>query len=151
MSKGIDYGRLMHKAMRQLMVDVLSQVARDGLPGKHHLFISFDTQHPGVDMARSLRELYPGEMTIVLQDWFEDLAVMKDRFSVTLNFSDVRESLVIPFMAVKVFADPSVELGWRFEGHDAEAEEERDPPAPTPIKPAPAEGEVVSLDQFRKH
>jgi hypothetical protein len=118
------------------------------------LYIAFDTQHPGVDMARSLREQYPGEMTIVLQDWFEDLAVMKDRFSVTLNFSDVRQSLVIPFMAVKVFADPSVEIGWRFEGHEAEeeadAEEERDPPAPTPIKSA-AEGEVVSLDQFRKH
>lgn len=155
MPKGINYGRLMHKALRRLMADVLSQVAREGLPGDHHFFITFDTQHPGVDMARSLRERYPDDMTIVLQDWFEDLAVMKDRFSVTLNFGNVREPLVIPFEAIKTFVDPSVEFGLRFEAHEeaeeVEAEAERPaPPPPTPIKPA-AEGEVVRLDQFRKH
>jgi hypothetical protein len=32
MAKTINYGQLMHKAMRQLMAEVLSQVARDGLP-----------------------------------------------------------------------------------------------------------------------
>ena len=99
----------MHKAFRQVMAEVLTQVARDGLPGKHHFFITFDTTHPGVDMPAHLRARYPKEMIIVLQEWFEDLAVMKDRFSVTLNFGNVPEPIVVPFDAIKTFVDPSVE------------------------------------------
>jgi hypothetical protein len=154
MAKSINYGQLMHKALRQLMAEVLSQVARDGLPGKHHFFITFDTSHPGVDMNPSLKERYPKEMTIVMQEWFTNLAVMKDRFTVTLSFGSVPEPIVIPFEAIKTFVDPSVEFGLRFDAHedDADATDEDGPPrpAPTPIKPA-AEGEVVSLDKFRKH
>jgi hypothetical protein len=154
MAKSINYGQLMHKALRRLMAEVLSQVARDGLPGKHHFFITFDTGHPGVDMNPSLKDRYPKEMTIVMQDWFTDLAVMKDRFTVTLNFGNVPEPIVIPFEAIKTFVDPSVEFGLRFDAHDEETGETDDDilprPAPTPIKPA-GEGEVVSLDKFRKH
>lgn len=152
MAKGINYGQLMYRALRRLIADVLTQVARDGLPGKHHFFITFDTTHPGVDMSPSLRERYPGQMTIVLQDWFENLAVMNDRFTVTLNFGNVPEPIVIPFEAIKTFVDPSVEFGLRFDAHEesqAVAEEERAPEPPTPIKPQP-EGAVVSLDKFRK-
>ena len=156
MSERFHYGRLMHKAMRGLMAEVLDQVAREGLPGDHHFFISFETTHPGVDIPDHLRQRYPKSMTIVLQDWFEDLSVTSDRFAVTLNFADVPERLVIPLMAVQTFVDPSAEFGLRFDGHDDddppdaedapdEALEERraDPPA--------SGGDVVSLDQFRKH
>ena len=115
MAKGIDYRQLMHRAFRQVMAEVLAQVARDGLPGKHHFFITFDTTHPGVDMPAHLRARYPKEMMIVLQEWFEDLAVMKDRFSITLSFGSMPESLVVPFDAVKTFVDPSVEIGFKFE------------------------------------
>jgi uncharacterized protein len=118
MPKEIDYGRLMHKALRQLISEVLAQVSRNGLPGDHHFYITFDTRHPGVDMAPSLKARYPEEMTIVMQDWFADLAVMKDRFSVTLNFGNVPEPIVIPFDAIKTFVDPSVEFGLRFDAHE---------------------------------
>ena len=118
MAKAINYGQMMQKAFRQVLADVLSQVARDGLPGKHHFFITFDTTHPGVDMAATLKARYPKEMTIVMQDWFEDLAVMKDRFSITLNFGNVPEPIVIPFEAIKTFVDPSVEFGLRFDAHE---------------------------------
>jgi uncharacterized protein len=164
MSKGINYGRLMHKALRQLIAEVLTQVARDGLPGKHHFYVTFDTTHPGVDMARSLKERYPEEMTVVMQDWFSDLAVMKDRFSVTLNFGNVPEPIVIPFEAIKTFVDPSVEFGLRFDAQneaaqeavalfedDADTEEGSEPPSPGPGGGRRGEGEVVSLDKFRKH
>jgi hypothetical protein len=152
MAKGINYGQLMSKALRQLMAEVLSQVAREGLPGKHHFFITFDTTHPGVDMAETLKARYPKEMMIVMQDWFQDLAVMKDRFSVTLNFGGVPEPIVIPFEAIKTFVDPSVEFGLRFDAHEEgelALDEDRPPPAPTPLKQG--EGAVVSLDKFRKH
>ena len=123
------------------------------MPGKHHMLITFDTKHPGVDMAQSLRDRYPGEMTIVLQHWFEDLAVMKDRFSVTLNFGDVPETLVIPFDAVQTFVDPSVEFGFHLRSYERERGSDEDTVAtrarPIPIKPHLV-GDVVSLDKFRK-
>ena len=155
MAKAINYGQLMHKALRQLMADVLAQVARDGLPGKHHLFITFDTGHPGVDMDPGLRARYPKEMTIVLQEWFSDLAVMKDRFSVTLNFGNVPEPIVVPFEAIKTFVDPSVEFGLRFDAHEGEegagTAEPEDVRRTAAAQAKAGEGEVVSLDKFRKH
>ncbi|HMQ93072.1 MAG TPA: ClpXP protease specificity-enhancing factor SspB [Amaricoccus sp.] len=156
MAKSINYGQLMHKALRSLIAEVLAQVARDGLPGAHHFFITFDTTHPGVDMAASLRERYPGEMTVVLQNQFEDLAVMKDRFSVTLSFGSVPHPIVIPFAAIRTFADPSVNFGLKFDAHETAAGTAKDEPTeppprdPAPVKPA-GDGEVVSLDKFRKH
>lgn len=159
MPKGINYGKLMHKAFRLVIVDVLTQVARDGLPGEHHFFITFDTRHPGVDMSKSLRERYPEEMMIVMQEWFEDLAVMKDRFSVTLSFGGIAQSVVVPFEAIKTFVDPSVEFGLRFDGRD-EAEgttvEDGKPASktearsPAAVKPA-TEGEVIKIDFRSKH
>ncbi len=143
MAKGIDYGQLMNKAIRRLIVDVLTQVAREGLPGKHHFFITFDTTHPGVDMSDRLRGLYPGEMTIVLQEWFADLAVMKDRFTVTLNFGNVPEPIVIPLDAIQSFMDPSVRLGFKFDERERLGDEEPEEDA------APEPAVVVSLDKFR--
>lgn len=156
MARTIDYGNLMHRAMRGLIQSVLEDVARNGLPGAHHFFITFDTTHPGVAIADWLRARYPEEMTVVIQHWFENLEVTADGFSVTLNFGNSPEPLVIPFDAVRTFVDPSVEFGLRFETHDdldddeeEEGEDEAEESAPAePVKPHAAE--VVSLDKFRK-
>lgn len=153
MAKGINWGQMMSKALRQMLADVLTQVARDGLPGKHHFYITFDTTHPGVDMPGWLRARHPTEMTIVMQEWFEDLAVMKDRFSVTLSFSNTPVTIVVPFGAVTTFADPSVEFGLRFDEHEADEKADAgpsDPAEPTPPTPIKPDGSVVSLDKFRK-
>ena len=133
--------------MRGLIQTVLTDVAEQGLPGAHHFFITFDTKHAGVAMADWLRARYPGEMTVVIQHWFENLDVTDEGFSVTLNFGNQPEPLVIPFDAVRTFVDPSVEFGLRFETH--EDEEDDDEEADDDTAPAPA-GEVVSLDKFRK-
>jgi hypothetical protein len=149
MARSIDYGNLMHKAMRGLIQRVLTDVAEGGLPGAHHFFITFDTRHPGVAMADWLRSRYPGEMTVVIQHWFENLAVTDNGFSVTLNFGNQPEPLVIPFDAVRTFVDPSVEFGLRFETHDEDEAEDEDDEEDAEEEPRPA-GEVVSLDKFRK-
>lgn len=155
MTRDIDYGNLMHRAMRGLIRQVLDGVARDGLPGAHHFFITFDTTHPDVLIADWLRARYPAEMTIVIQHWFDNLMVDDEGFTVTLNFGNQPEPLRIPFDALRTFVDPSVEFGLRFESHDEDDEEEEDgddggdDDPPTPPSP-PREAEVVRLDRFRK-
>ncbi|MCC5985845.1 MAG: hypothetical protein JJU42_15930 [Rhodobacteraceae bacterium] len=153
MAHSIDYGNLMHDAMRALIREVMSQVARDGLPGTHHFFITVDTTHPEMEMADWLRDRYPSEITLVIQNWFDNLQVDANGFAITLNFGNAPEPLYIPFDAISTFVDPSVEFGLRFELHASDAEEEDDE-APMLEDAEPEDeaksGEVVSLDKFRK-
>jgi len=114
----IDYPARIQDALRQTVATLLSEVAEDGLPGDHHFVITFQTQHPGVDVPDWMREQYPDEMTIVMQHWFDNLVVMPDRFTVTLNFNNTPEPMVIPLAALVSFVDPSVEFGLRFDKAD---------------------------------
>ena len=155
MTRTIDYGGLMHRAMRGLIQDVLNDVSENGLPGQHHFFITFDTMHPDVEIADWLSDRYPDEMTIVMQHWFDNLDVTDEGFSVTLNFGDSPEPLYVPYDAIRTFVDPSVEFGLRFETQDDEDElDEDDAPEPESIEveedEAPKDAEIVSLDSFRK-
>jgi hypothetical protein len=142
----------MHRAMRGLIQNVLEDVAERGLPGTHHFFITFDTTHPDVAMADWLKARYPNEMTVVIQHWFENLIVTDDGFSITLNFGNQPEPLVIPFDAVRTFVDPSVEFGLRFESHVEEDDDgdDGDDDGDDDDPPPQHDAEVVSLDKFRK-
>ena len=152
MARSIDYGNLMHRAMRGLIQSVLTEVADHGLPGAHHFFITFDTTHPDVQIADWLKERYPTEMTVVIQHWFENLSVDDEGFSITLNFGNNPEPMVIPFDALRTFVDPSVEFGLRFETQEQdEDEEDEDIEVEAEDEPARQDAEIVSLDQFRKH
>ena len=111
----IDYDDMQQDALRGLVRSVLVRVAKSGLPGEHHLYISFDVRAPGVILSKRLREKYPSEMTIVLQHRFWDLAVSDERFEVKLTFDGIPERLVVPFSAIKVFLDPSVRYVLHFE------------------------------------
>lgn len=163
MTQTIEYGNLMHRALRRLIQEVLEDVRDNGLPGEHHFFITFDTRHPDVNIAQWLMDRYPSDMTVVMQHWFDNLEITDEGFSVTLNFGDAPEPLYIPFDAIKTFVDPSVEFGLRFEsqGDDeveieeveaedhVEAEEELDI-VEVETEDASGDADVVSLDSFRK-
>ena len=157
----IDYGNMVHDAMRGLIKRLLQDIASAGkLPGDHHFFITFDTMHPEVEIADWLSDSYPNEMTIVVQHWFDNLEITDGGFSITLNFGDNPEPLYIPFMALRTFVDPSVEFGLRFE--QLEDETSNLNAAALPVAEAPmhenaepsdkpkTDGQVVSLDSFRK-
>ncbi len=157
MSRTIDYGNLMHRAMRSLIQDVLTDVQANGLPGDHHFFITFDTQHPDVDIAPWLSDRYPGEMTVVMQHWYDGLKVTDEGFAVTLNFGDNPEPLYVPYESIKTFVDPSVEFGLRFETQEDEDDEDdlldeiEDEVSIAEVEEEPRkDAEVVSLDSFRK-
>jgi hypothetical protein len=111
----IRYDILAQDALRGVVRKVLSEVARTGLPGEHHFFVSFATQAPGVRVSSRLLAQYPEEMTIVLQHQYWDLTVTEHAFEVGLSFNNVPERLLVPFTAVKGFVDPSVQFGLQFE------------------------------------
>jgi len=160
------YDQMLQRALRGVLRETLSYVAAQGLPGNHHLYITFGSQAPGVEIPDYLLASYPNDMTIVLQHQFWDLNVEDERFGVTLSFNDQPERLVIPFEALRVFADPGVEFGLQFTlGNEQEGTE----PAPLPLaaktgakprpvvdhEPARDDGEsggaeIVTLDRFRK-
>ncbi|KEJ87991.1 SspB family protein [Sulfitobacter donghicola] len=161
MGTSIDYGNLMHDAMRGLIRNVLLDVVDNGLPGAHHFFITFDTSHPDAELADWLSDRYPDEMTVVMQHWYDNLEVTDDGFSVTLSFGDAPEPLYIPYDAIRTFVDPSVEFGLRFEQQEepSASEEPSIDELPLPqtveseleVEEEPAKAaEIVSLDSFRK-
>ena len=150
MSNSIDYGNKMHRAMRNLISEVLSDVASDGLPGNHHFFITFNSQHPSVAMANWLLEKHPEEMTIVIQNWFDELKVHTDFFEITLNFGDYPEHLSIPFESVKSFSDPSAEFGLRFEENTEKNDEQLDEKESVETTHREETSKVIKLDSFRK-
>ncbi|HLL27091.1 MAG TPA: ClpXP protease specificity-enhancing factor SspB [Xanthobacteraceae bacterium] len=111
----IRYDLLAQDALRGVVKKVLTDVAKNGLPGEHHFFVAFDTRADGVKMSDWLREKHPEEMTVVLQHQFWDLIVGDKQFEVGLSFKGVPERLVVPFEAIKGFFDPSVQFGLQFE------------------------------------
>jgi hypothetical protein len=111
----IRYDILTQDALRGVLRKVLAEVARTGLPGEHHFFITFATHAPGVRISSRLLARYPEDMTIVLQHQYWDLTVNENAFEVGLSFNGIPERLLVPFTAVKIFQDPSVPFGVQFE------------------------------------
>jgi hypothetical protein len=157
----IRYDILTQEALRGVVRKVLAEVAKAGLPGEHHFFITFMTRAPGVRISQKLLDQYEKEMTIVLQNQFWDLKVHETSFEVGLSFDGQPETLVIPFSALKGFFDPSVQTGMQFHdvGEHPAFDEQSEAAAPRAVEtpqeahdaPAEESGEkVVSLDAFRK-
>ncbi|ABD25450.1 protein of unknown function DUF1321 [Novosphingobium aromaticivorans DSM 12444] len=113
----IPYDEIVQEALRAVVGRVLGQVESAGgvLPGTHHFYITFKTGAPGVDIPQRLRERFPDEMTIVLQNKFWDLKVEEDRFTVGLSFNQIPSTLLIPFSAITAFVDPAVDFGLQFQ------------------------------------
>ena len=152
-------------ALLNMVRTVMQEAATEGLAGSHHFYITYYTQAEGVGMSDRLRTQHPEEITIVLQNQFEDLQIDEDAFHVTLSFNDTPERLTVPFDAISKFYDPAVAFGLMFdveapdsdlaelENQDAvidailsAEEDQKDAPDEAAEK---KRGEVVSLDSFR--
>lgn len=153
----LDYRLWIAESLRHVVRRALEQVAAEGLPPEHHFLVSFATPAPGVVLPAFLRERYPDEITVVLENQFWDLVADEEGFSVTLTFAGARQRVFAPWPAVTAFADPGAELALRFVpggGEEAEAGTEDRAAAVAEEKP-PEEtgdggGEVVRLDRFRR-
>jgi len=159
------YDLMAQKALRGVVRLALERISQSGLPGDHHFYISFDTQAPGVKMSERLRQEYTEEMTIVLQHQYWGLEIGDDVFEVELSFNDRPEKIVIPYVCIKGFFDPSVQFGLQFE-NDSDIEQAEVPVEPEsstvanndetesmPVAAVASGGgsaDVVVLDAFRK-
>jgi hypothetical protein len=148
----IRYDILAQEALRGVVHRVLVDAAKNGLPGEHHFYISFDTRADGVRLSPRMLAQYPEEMTVVLQHQFWDLVVTDEGFEVGVSFGGIPERLAVPFAAVKGFFDPSVQFGLQFEeigdaaavdSADGEASARKDPAAARP--PAEHKGVAPSV------
>jgi hypothetical protein len=158
----IGYEALTDRALRSVVKEALKRVQKQGLPGSHHFYLTFKTHDPGVDIPDFLKERYPDEMTIVLQNQFSGLDVGEEGFEVTLGFQKLPATLTIPFAALTGFVDPAVQFGLQFKNATASQNAgagEKENPQSGGALPAPATGDpaalteksqVVSLDKFRK-
>jgi uncharacterized protein len=113
----IPYDEIVQEALRAVVGRVLGQIERSGgtLPGTHHFYITFKTSAPGVSIPPHLKERFPDEMTIVLQNKFWDLKVDANGFSVGLSFNQLPAKLTIPYAAITAFVDPAVDFGLQFQ------------------------------------
>lgn len=151
----IPYDEIVQEALRAVVGRVLGQIIAEGgtLPGEHHFYITFKTGAPGVSIPQHLKERFPDEMTIVLQNKFWDLGVDDQGFTVGLTFNQVPAKLDIPFSAITAFVDPAVDFGLQFQAMGQDDEPEPHDDAENDGPPV-AEGEpgsnVVSVDFGRK-
>ncbi len=122
----LSYERMVENALRGVLRQALKITEAQGLPGAHHFYVTFDTTHPGLQMADSLKARHPNEMTIVVQRQYWDLVVDDDHFEIALSFSGVNQHLSIPFEAVTAFADPHAKFGLQFDVEFEEVDEDEE-------------------------
>jgi hypothetical protein len=107
-----------------------------------------------VQIPQHLRERFPDEMTIVLQNKFWDLAVDEHGFQVGLSFNQIPAKLMIPFAAITAFVDPAVDFGLQFQAAVTDIEPAAHEDAENDARegdPAPDDGSnVVTIDFGRK-
>lgn len=132
-----DYAPFLQKALKGIVKEILTNVAQNGLTDESYYMISFQT--PKSKIPDFVRTKYPTEMTIILQNQFEDLQVNDTDFSVVLGFGGVPCEINVPFDAIINFADPSQKFGLTL--------------TPTPIsepQKEKQEAEVIDLASLRK-
>ena len=140
----IRYDLLVQDALRGVVRQVLTDVARNGLQGEHHFFITFKTAAPGLRLSSRMRERYPDEMTVILQHQFWGLTVTEAGFEVGLSFNNMPERLFVPFAAITMFQDPSVTFGLKFDAKEGAGA------ADGPAKPGLAEAPRPALAEAPK-
>ncbi len=146
----INYDKLVEASLKYVVIGALKIVAEDGLPGEHHFYITFKTNHPDARISAPLLDQYPEEMTIVLQHQFANLMVSPTYFEVDLSFGGIPQTLRIPYDAITYFADPYAKFALSFSNsHNMPARDESLTGEPEVLKKASGAATVVSIDEYR--
>ena len=139
----INYDSLTIQAMRNLVKNVLDEVSRNGLPNKHHFYITFITNYENVEIPKDIKINYPDEMTIVIENSFWDLLIQENNFSLKLSFDGIKKILVIPFNSLTAFSDPYANFHLKFPKLDYNETEKQKSKAIDTIN-------IVNIKDFKK-
>ncbi|APR99179.1 ClpXP protease specificity-enhancing factor SspB [Wolbachia endosymbiont of Folsomia candida] len=99
----IDYKKSLNSIKFQVIKKALDSVS--GVDFTPHLEILFFTYFNGVIIPDYLKNSYPMQMLIILQNQFYGLKAFEDKFSVSLSFNGKQEQITIPFFAINEFRD----------------------------------------------
>jgi hypothetical protein len=154
MSYYINYPKMIDDALHGVVRNVLGVVAEEGLKDGHHFFVSFLTGARGVQLSSKVKQIYPKEITIVLQYQFKELVVREKYFSICLGFDGVSETVIVPYKAITAFSDPHAKTALQFRYY-AEAEEEKNTDdfkddVAFSCPDAVESSNIIPLDKFRK-
>ncbi|HEB79884.1 MAG TPA: hypothetical protein ENI79_05365 [Rhodospirillales bacterium] len=154
------FDQWIEESLRSVVQRALKVAETHGLPGEHHFYITFCSDAGGVRLPKFLKAQYPEEMTIVVQNQYENMKVEDDAFEVTLRFNGKPAHLRIPYTAITIFTDPSVNFGLQFKGQGVEggtlqaletpAAKDQEPESPKKDSGGGQTGEIIALDAFRK-
>ncbi len=153
-----EYDKIMKLSVLEAIREILRITAAGGLiPEENQFYISFATDFPGVVIPSFLKEKYPKEMTIVLQNAFYNLCVEEGslenaKFSVDLKFSGITSTVTVPFKAIKSFKDPLtyffMSLDFAPPGDKTDTTESSEPDAGAASKAT--DGVVIDFNSFKK-
>lgn len=149
----INYDKLVEKALKHVAIEALKIASDEGLPGDHHFYITFKTNHPQTRISAQLMNQYPEEMTIVLQHQYANLMIGETYFEVDLSFGGIPQTLRIPYEAIAYFADPAAKFGLSFNISDEHLHKElahEDFADEQEVKKVSGSATVISIDSFRK-
>jgi hypothetical protein len=144
------YDELVQKALVSVVRKVLEDVSDGGLPGDHHFYVRFRTDHPKVKIPAFLKEKHPEEIMIVIQYQFWNLKVFSDKFCIDLSFNGVPESLTIPFSSLTAFVDPSVKFALQFTPTFVDVTDPIEPQKKLVEDKPNVDSKIISFDSFHK-
>lgn len=110
----IDYEDMIESALSGVVKQTLEFINENGIIGDHHFYISFFTNHKKTEVPQFIKDAYPEEMTIVIQNQYEDLQCFNEHFEITLTFGGEKAKLCIPYDGIISFTDPSVDFSLQF-------------------------------------
>ena len=133
----MDYRSYLQKALLTAVHDILETVAQEGIEPDCAYYLTLETNREDVALPDFVRQKYPTEITLVLENQFENLCVDSEKITVDLAFGGVSSTVCIPFRAIKQFADPHHNFVLAFQ------------PQP-PAEPQKTTPKIIRLDDLRK-
>ena len=103
----VNYQSFLNEVMLELVRIVLNKVKTDGLPENNSIYFSFQTDNPMVKLSERVKQIYPKEITIVLQYQFHHLKIELEYFSVIISFDGIKETVHVPFSSLTGVIDPN--------------------------------------------
>ena len=105
----INYEIILKKNLKNVLIDILHLIKENS--EDYQLYITFSTTHKNIKIPNWLKNKYPDNMTIVLENEFYDLFVFDKYFSVTLSFNNIKAEIEVDYDSIISFADPKSNFG----------------------------------------